>query len=166
MPAPAKVRTFDSHHAIVQAWTINDEITRSLADHIDPTIWDAAPPKGRSIAAIFAHIHNVRGMWLKASGAPDVPEKLEGRTCTQPEVREALVSSGAACRDLIGRAMEDGGRVKGFKPDAVSFLGYLIAHDAHHRGQISMMARQLGKPISKQAMFGMWEWGRFAKQAP
>ena len=34
------------------------------------------------------------------------------------------------------------GRVKGFRPDVAGFLGYLIAHDAHHRGQITMLARQ------------------------
>jgi len=36
---------------------------------------------------------------------------------------------------------------------------YLIAHDAHHRGQIAMLARQTGQPIPQKAMFGMWEWG-------
>jgi uncharacterized damage-inducible protein DinB len=49
--------------------------------------------------------------------------------------------------------------VKGFKPDVGGVVGYLIAHDAHHRGQISMLARQLGRPLSKSAGFGMWEWG-------
>jgi uncharacterized damage-inducible protein DinB len=39
------------------------------------------------------------------------------------------------------------------------FIGYLIAHDAHHRGQIAMLARQLGYPLPQKAMFGMWEWG-------
>jgi uncharacterized damage-inducible protein DinB len=60
------------------------------------------------------------------------------------------------------RALASGGRVKGFKPDVLSFLGYLIAHDSHHRGQITMLARQLGNPISQKSMFGMWEWGNFA----
>jgi len=168
MPAsPLKVPEFDVAHAVVRPWVINDEITRYLLNSVDRSIWRADPPdgKGRTIAAIFAHIHNVRGMWLKAAGAGHVLEKLEGRTCTQDETREALTASGAACRELIEGALEQGGRVKGFKPDALSFLGYLISHDSHHRGQISMLARQLGKPISKEAMFGMWEWNRFAKAA-
>jgi uncharacterized damage-inducible protein DinB len=53
--------------------------------------------------------------------------------------------------------------VKGFKPDVAGFVGYLIAHDAHHRGQISMLARQVGHPLSKKTMFGMWEWGSRGK---
>ena len=54
---------------------------------------------------------------------------------------------------------ESDGRVKNFKPDAASFLAYLLAHDAHHRGQISMLARQLGQTLPQSVNFGMWEWG-------
>ena len=56
-------------------------------------------------------------------------------------------------------ALNGDGRIKGFKPDAASFFAYLVAHDAHHRGQIAMLARQLGHPVSQSVMFGMWEWG-------
>jgi len=163
MAAPAKAAQFDIAAAVLRAWDINDEINRYLLDSIDDGIWRADPPggKGRTIAAIFAHINNVRGMWLKAAGAPQVPEKLEWRACTRDETRTALTATGTACRSLIERALSEGGRVKSFKPDALSFLGYLISHDSHHRGQITMLARQLGHAISQQAMFGMWEWGKF-----
>jgi uncharacterized damage-inducible protein DinB len=40
---------------------------------------------------------------------------------------------------------------KGFRPDVAGFLGYLIAHDAHHRGQITMLARQLGHPLPRES---------------
>jgi len=60
---------------------------------------------------------------------------------------------------VLGGALRGEGRVRGFRPDAAGFLAYLISHDAHHRGQISMLARQLGHPISQKAMFGIWEWG-------
>jgi hypothetical protein len=35
----------------------------------------------------------------------------------------------------------------------------LIAHEAHHRGQMLLLARQLGHPVDKSTSFGMWEWG-------
>jgi len=60
---------------------------------------------------------------------------------------------------IMNRAMASDGRIKGFRPDVAGFLGYLIAHDAHHRGQITMLARQLGHPLPQKVMFGMWEWG-------
>jgi uncharacterized damage-inducible protein DinB len=71
----------------------------------------------------------------------------------------ALEQSREALSKLIGRALETDGRIKGFRPDVAGFLGYLIAHDAHHRGQIAMLARQLGHPLPQKINFGMWEWG-------
>jgi uncharacterized damage-inducible protein DinB len=59
---------------------------------------------------------------------------------------------------VLGRAITADGQVKGFRPDALGFLAYLIAHDAHHRGQITMLARQVGHPLAQKVMFGMWEW--------
>jgi uncharacterized damage-inducible protein DinB len=44
-------------------------------------------------------------------------------------------------------------------------FSYLISHDAHHRGQICMLARQLGHTLPKAAGFGMWEWGSRWKEA-
>ena len=124
--------------------------------------WKLKAPngKGRDIASIVAHMHNVRLMWLKSAGKTNtLPAKLEPAGLTPASAVKALTESWQAMRDLLAAALSTDGRVKGFKPDAASFLAYLLAHDAHHRGQISMLARQLGHPISQSAMFGMWEWG-------
>jgi hypothetical protein len=56
------------------------------------------------------------------------------------------------------------GRVKGFCRDAGGFIGYLITHDAHHRGQISIPVWQAGHPLLQKAIFGMWEWGSRSKR--
>ena len=80
------------------------------------------------------------------------------------DAKRALGSSTKALNAVIGQAFASDGRVKGFKPDVAGFLGYLISHDAHHRGQIVMLARQVGYPLPQKAMFGMWEWGSRAKE--
>jgi uncharacterized damage-inducible protein DinB len=160
MPAkPAPVPDFAD--SLLNTFAINDRINVYLIRAIDPAAWQLDPPggKGRGLAALFAHIHNVRLMWLKAAGfTGEIPAKLEN-TSTQDEAIAALESSAAAIADILRRSFEGDRRIKGFKPDAAAFLGYLIAHDAHHRGQASLIARQLGHPISKSANFGMWEWG-------
>ena len=46
-----------------------------------------------------------------------------------------------------------------FKPHTAAFLGYLISHESHHRGQIALSLKQAGKPLDKKIGFGMWEWG-------
>jgi uncharacterized damage-inducible protein DinB len=51
------------------------------------------------------------------------------------------------------------GKIKGFKPHAAAFLGYLISHESHHRGQIALSLKQAGKPLDKKIAYGLWEWG-------
>ncbi len=148
--------------ALLNAHATNNRIDIFLVQNLPDAAWGAKPPggKGRDIASIVAHIHNVRLMWLKSAGTKaEIPAKLEGDAVTKKEAVSALEASWRALDELLRGSLTTDGRIKGFKPDAVSFLAYLVAHDAHHRGQISMLARQLGYPISQSAMYGLWEWG-------
>lgn len=151
--------------ALSNAFQTNDRINRYLIENLPADTWNAKAPdgKGRSIAAIVAHMHNVRLMWLKAAKADDSPEQLDRATVTATQAVRALQASRDALVLLINRAVESDGRIKNFRPDAVGFIAYLIAHDAHHRGQIAMLARQLGQPLPQKVMFGMWEWGSRSK---
>jgi uncharacterized damage-inducible protein DinB len=166
MPAAATT-TLDLSESILQSFAVNEKVNQLLLKNVSPGAWRAEPlgKTGRAIAEIFAHIHNVRLMWLKAA-APDAPQpdKLERLTCTPSEVSTALAESAQACSSLIRLALATpGGRVKNFKPDAVHFTAYLMSHEAHHRGQITQPARQAGYPLPKQTGFAMWEWGTLAK---
>jgi uncharacterized damage-inducible protein DinB len=152
--------------ALLNAFETNERINQYLLDNLPLLAWKAGPPggKGRTAAAIFAHMHNVRVMWLKAAAkGSKVPGQLDRRTVTPAQASKALAQSNAALAAVLESALAGNGRVKGFRPDAAGFLAYLISHDAHHRGQITMLARQVGYPISQKAMFGMWEWGSRGK---
>ena len=146
--------------ALLSAFDTNDRINQYLLENLPGEAWRAEPPgkKGRDVAGIVAHMHNVRVMWLKATKGK-VPEQLDRFTVTPAQAKKALAASRAALREVLQMALEAEGRVKGFRPDVAGFVGYLIAHDAHHRGQITMLAGQAGYAISQKAMFGMWEWG-------
>lgn len=146
--------------ALLDAFDTNHRVTHYLIENLPPDAWNAKPPSGRTIAAIVAHMHNVRVMWLKAVKAENIPEQLDRGTVTSALAIRALEESRSALHKVISNAVETDGRIKGFRPDVAGFVGYLIAHDAHHRGQITMLARQLGHPLPQKAMFGMWEWGR------
>jgi len=152
--------------SLLNAFDTNDRINQYMIENLPADAWRAEPPdgKGRTIAAIVAHIHNVRVMWLKAAAkGSKIPEQLDRSSVTPAQASKALEQSRAALSAVLDAALEADGRVKGFRPDAAGFFGYLIAHDAHHRGQICMLARQVGHPLSQKAMFGMWEWGTRGK---
>jgi uncharacterized damage-inducible protein DinB len=162
----AEAKPFVPGEALLLAFDTNERINQYLLENLPAEAWRAEPPdkKGREIAAIVAHMHNVRVMWLKAAKSSEIPEQLDRNTVTIAQAAKGLEQSRKALSAVLRAAIEGNGQVKGFKPDAAGFVGYLIAHDAHHRGQISMLARQTGHPISQKAMFGIWEWGSRAKE--
>jgi uncharacterized damage-inducible protein DinB len=164
--AKAAAVEFALRQSLLNAFDTNDRINQYMIESLPEEAWRADPPegKGRTIAAIVAHIHNVRVMWLKAAAkGSKIPEQLERSSVTPAQALKGLDQSRGALSSVLKSAMESDGRVKGFKPDVAGFFGYLIAHDAHHRGQICMLARQVGHPLPQKAMFGMWEWGSRGK---
>jgi uncharacterized damage-inducible protein DinB len=161
MPAKIPDPPLPLADSLVQALDINCRITRYLVENLDPGAWQAPTldGKGRNVAAIVAHLHNVRRMWLKAAGSKEIPGQLEKEKLGIKEALGALDESAAALHTLVAESLASRVRIKGFKPDTAAFVGYIIAHDSHHRGQIAMLARQAGFPLPKQVDFGMWEWG-------
>jgi len=148
--------------ALVESWHIHNRIHLYMLDATaDAALSGVSASKGRSVAEQFAHIHNVRPMWLTAAAQ----ELLEGQIklendppLTRGALRKALESSSAAIARLLETSLESG-KVKIFKPHATAFFAYLISHESHHRGQIAMTLKQSGHPLEKKTSFGMWEWG-------
>jgi uncharacterized damage-inducible protein DinB len=162
----AVAAAFSLSQALLTSFDTNDRINQYMIENLPTEAWCAEPPggKGRTIAAIVAHLHNVRVMWLKAAAKESkIPEQLDRTSVTPAQATKALEQSRTALSAVLKSAFEGDGRVKGFRPDVAGFFGYLIAHDAHHRGQVCMLARQVGHPLPQKAMFGMWEWGTRGK---
>ncbi len=147
---------------LIETFQIHNRINIYLLDAIEELqLTDISASKGRNIGEQFGHIHNVRLMWLKAS-APELVEGIEKvekeNKITKKILKEALIKSGAAIEILLQQS-EATGKIKGFKPHATAFIGYLVSHESHHRGQIMLSLKQSGHPIDKKIQFGLWEWG-------
>jgi uncharacterized damage-inducible protein DinB len=146
-----------------------------LIEHLDPAAWKAkAPGNVRTIVAIFTHMHNVRSKWVRLT-APHlkVPTQLSRAHCTPQQARAALAESAARCAEMLAEALGDGGgRVEKFRRDALApswpvgpeMLCYMLAHEAHHRGQVCMLAHQLGFPLPYKASDGIWNWEKLWKE--
>ncbi len=170
---PHKVHT-QLGPAAVQIFAANDRMNQVLIEHLDPTVWRAKPPgKVRTIAAIFTHIHNVRCKWVRLT-APHlkVPRQLNRAQCMPQQVCAGLAESAARCAEMLAEALSGGGRVEMFRRDGwaspwpvgVEMLCYMLSHEAHHRGQVCMLAHQLGFPLPKEVANGIWNWEKLWKE--
>ncbi|MCG2617052.1 DinB family protein [Terrimonas sp. NA20] len=145
----------------VDTWQISNRINQYLINAIpEEHFADQAVSKGRTVGEQLAHIHNVRLMWLQAS-MPELMStvtKIEKDAISKTQLVEQFDKSADAISKLLEKGLADG-KIKGFKPHAQAFLGYLIAHEAHHRGQIVLSLKQSGHHLDKKILFGLWEWG-------
>ena len=147
---------------VLDTWRIHNRINLYLLDAIAPeALEDVGPTKGRSVGLHIAHLHNVRLMWLK-SAAPELLDGLGKIESDSPVdhvlLRRSLEASSAAVERLLEIGMETG-KIKGFKPHPLAFLGYLVSHESHHRGQIMVALKANGHLPDKKVQFGLWEWG-------
>jgi uncharacterized damage-inducible protein DinB len=159
----------------VESFAANERMNQMLIEHLDPAAWRAKPPgRVRTIAAIFTHVHNVRTKWVRLT-APHlkVPRQLDRADCTPEQARAGLAESAARCEEMLAEALGGGeSRIETFRRDGwarpwpvgVEMLCYMIAHEAHHRGQVCMLAHQLGFPLSMEVTSGMWNWEKFWKE--
>jgi uncharacterized damage-inducible protein DinB len=161
--------------AAVQIFAANDQMNRLLIEHLDPAAWKAKPPaKTRPIVAIFTHMHNVRCKWVRLT-APHlkVPSLLNRAHCTPKQARAALAESAARCTEMLAEALGGSeGRIQKFHRDGWApswpvgpeMLRYMLAHESHHRGQVLMLAHQLGFPLPTEVMSGIWNWEKLWKE--
>jgi uncharacterized damage-inducible protein DinB len=163
---------------LLRTYAINDAMNQLVLSRLDPRAWRAQLPNqkrgGRTIAAIFAHLHNSRLVWLKNS-APHLkcPAPLDPDRCTIKQAAAAHKKSGAQCLRMLTDALSGdpqrrvtkfsrGSWVPVWPADATMFC-YMFSHEAHHRGQILMLAHQLGYRVPEYP--GVWHWEKLRKQA-
>ncbi|HEY1305649.1 MAG TPA: DinB family protein [Vicinamibacterales bacterium] len=163
--------------SLLSAWRTNNRVTIELIERLPPAIWDLAIPgvvPQRTVRAIAAHLHNARCMWLKTLGGEHgitAPARVDHRLVNARQLVTALKRSSAGMEALLGLGLETGGQVppsKGYvwrnlALDVGHVLTYFVAHEAHHRGQIIMVARQSGHRLPAAATAAVWQWRPIAR---
>lgn len=151
-------------HGLSEAWRKNNLVNLKLlgAISVENSGLSLSRKGSRTIAGQFAHMHGVRGMWLQvAAPKKHVSFVKLSKEETNPEViAGALDHSAQMIEDLMMVAVMAGGKIKGTKFDVFSFLGYLISHESHHRGNIMLTLKVSGCPIEKDLSYRIWEWDK------
>jgi uncharacterized damage-inducible protein DinB len=98
-----------------------------------------------------------------------VPRLVDLRRVRQKALVRALSRSSDGMIALIELGVARGGRVpratwQNFPTDLEHFLSYFVAHEAHHRGQLIMLARQLGHRLPRTVAAGVWQWTKLARE--
>lgn len=166
----------DFYQVLLETYAVNEKVNQLILEHLDPRAWRAKPPghKTRTIAAIFAHVHNIRCKWLRLT-APHLkaPAKLNRARCTLLQARIGLAESAGLCSEMLSGALVPAeGRVRQFRrdgwarpwPAGAAMFTYMVMHDAHHRGQVCMLAHQMGFPLPVNINYGIWSWEKLWKQ--
>src|SRR5262245_43982891 len=157
--------------SLVAAWRTNNRVTTELIARLSPALWDAEVPgyPRRPIRTIAAHLHNARCGWLRTLGREHgikTPARVDRHRVTPRQLVAALKQSSAGMEALLELGLKAGGQVppsKGYvwrnlALDVGHVLTYFVGHEAHHRGQIVMVARQTGHRLPNTTTGGLWQW--------
>ena len=148
---------------ILETWRMNQAVNVKLLNNLtDEMLSDTYAARVRTVGEQFAHIHTVRMAWLETA-APLLFEKGNKIEKDTPVTVSLLKNSLKRSSELIENLLKDSfekGKMKGWKKHPLTFMGYLIAHESHHRGLVMVGLRSGEHTLPKEEMYGFWDWGK------
>ena len=166
--AQKQTKPNESGEALIDAWRTNNRVTTYLIENLPLELWSMSVPGAprRTVRSIAAHLHNSRCAWIKMIGSRHgvvVPRTVNARGVGPAELVRALGRSSAGIIALIELGVTRGGAIppaawQNFPTDLIHFVSYFVAHEAHHRGQLCLLARQLGHRLPTEVTAGLWQW--------
>ena len=168
----------DLSDMLLDAWRTNNRVTVFLVENLPLEVWEAPVPgsQRKTVRMIAGHLHNARCMWIKTLGkgfGVAVPRAVNRHTVGQKELTRVLAHSSRGISSLLTLGYDRGGMLpvsssyiwRNLPLDVGHVLTYFVAHEGHHRGQIVMIARQLGHRLPIEITGGLWQWTKRAKEA-
>lgn len=148
-------------HPLIESWRINQQSNLQLLDLIpEAHLADSYGVRTRNVSRTWAHLHHIRLQWL---GAADMDQaegleriaRAEGKTIAG--LKGHLEKSAAAMEAFLEKGIQTN-EIPGFKGNPTVFVSYMIAHEAHHRGQIIVSLRLGGHLLGADGIHSLWNW--------
>ena len=175
---PSALLSADLRDSILSAWRTSNRVTVFLMEHLPPAVWSATIPGAprRTVRMMAGHIHNSRCQWIKILGEEfgiAVPRAVERHTVGRRELVPALGRSSRGILALLTLGCDRGGTIpaastyhwRNLPLDVGHVLGYFVAHEGHHRGQIVLAARAAGARCAAEVTDGLWGWNKRSAEA-
>jgi uncharacterized damage-inducible protein DinB len=149
---------------LIETWQINHRVTLKLLQALsdEALLATLSTRGGRNVARQLAHVHEVRLTFAeitsKTNRLSKLPHFAKGETPAKKDLRAALVASSQAIEITITESWANGGKTPGFRRGLMPLMGYLIAHESHHRGSILLTVKQSGHKLSDELRWGLWDW--------
>lgn len=141
-------------NALLDSWDRNNAIVINLLRAIPKADFGIRAIRGSpSIGELFGHVHYVRLVFI----SEDVPEQAvevpseEWVTEHDPEKMAQLLNSSAkAVRDAVKSRVEAGRAMDVHYDHPILLLQHMIWHEGYHHGQIKLVLKLSGHPMSNE----------------
>jgi len=143
------------------------KVFRSLTDE---SLGQKVTPDGRSIGRLAWHLAQSLPEMMNRTGlAVTGPGEDEPVPASAAAIADAYEASASSLLEQIRTQWQDDTLLElremyGEQWANGMTLSALVKHQAHHRGQITHWARQLGAPIESEQALRLWEWDKRWKE--
>ena len=143
---------------LLDIWKIHSRINLDILETIDDAdLGLKTPHYETTIGGQFAHIHRVRILWLRREEGMDegLAEIEVAREIDKNHLKESLEASATRVEKMLAKGIAAGNDFAHFQPHIGAFVGYLLAHESMHHGEIGMILGTIGKELPLEVV---WDW--------
>ncbi len=141
-------------HALLDSWGRNNTILVNLLSAVPNEALELRAMEGSpSISALFTHIHYVRLVFVSEDTpefASPFPDDEWAAECDNDRIAQLLNESAKAVRQAVEARIEARQEMDIHYDHPILMLQHMIWHEGYHHGQIKLVLKMAGHPMTNQ----------------